>query len=211
MPTAMPKRKIVQQSGVRWRIAVIDDHARSRALVAKTVVSLGGAVVAEADTAAAGIDLVEGLRPDAVVLAVGLPDRDGVDAATEIMRRAPCPIVLLTSRAGADVARRASSAGAMAYLLKPLRPEELEPAIELAIARFAQLHAASREAASLRQALADRKRIERAKGLIMERLGVSEGEAFRVLQKTAMDRRVSLAALADAVIRAQEDTLPPER
>ena len=209
MQTVMPKRGVVRQPGARWRIAIIDDHARSRALVVKTVASLGGSVVAEADTAAAGIELVEGLRPDAVVLAVGLPDRDGVDVAAEIMRRAPCPIVLLTSRAGPDVARRARSSGAMAYLLKPLRPEELEPAIELAIARFADLDEASREAASLRQALAERKRIERAKGLLMTRLGVTEAEAFRVLQKTAMDRRVSLVTLADAVIKAQDETTLP--
>ncbi len=211
MRNLLPGREAVRPPGVRWRLVVIDDHARSRALVSDTVAALGGVVVAEADTAAGGIELVEGLRPDAVVLAVGLPDRDGVEAAAEIMRRAPCPIVLLTSRAGADVARRASTSGAMAYLLKPLRPEELEPAIELAIARFAEIHQASREAASLRQALAERKLIERAKGLLMERLGVTEAEAFRVLQKTAMDRRLALAALAEAVIKAQDGPTSPGR
>jgi len=138
-----------------------------------------------------------------VVLAVGLPDRDGVDAAAEIMRRLPCPIVLLTSRAGPTLVRRANAAGVMAYLLKPLRAEELEPAIELAIARFAELMAANRENAALRRTLADRKLIERAKGLLMQRLGLGEAEAFRALQKTAMDRRVPMAALADALIKGE--------
>jgi AmiR/NasT family two-component response regulator len=191
-------------SDVRWRIVVIDDHARSRALVAATIAAAGGAVVAEAETAAGSVDLVERLRPDAVVLAVGLPDRDGVEVAQQIMERAPCPVVLLTSRADRGVIERARGAGAMAYLVKPLRPEELAPAIELAIARFAELSQAARENEALRQALAERKLIERAKGLLMQRLGLGEAEAFRALQKTAMDRRVPMAALADALIKGEE-------
>jgi response regulator NasT len=187
----------------RWRIAVIDDHVPSRALVTSTLVAAGGAVVAEADTAAAGLALVEGLRPDAVVLAVGLPDRDGVDVAALIMERAPCAIVLLTSRAHGPVVERARLAGAMAYLVKPVRPEELAPAIELAIARFGEWHRASHEAAALRRALADRKLIERAKGVLMRRLGLGEHEAFRMLQKTAMDRRTSMADLAAALVEGE--------
>jgi two-component system, response regulator PdtaR len=188
-------------SGARWRIVVIDDHARSRALVAATIAAGGGAVVAEAETAAGSVELVERLRPDAVVLAVGLPDRDGVEVAQQIMEQAPCPVVLLTSRAERAVIERARGAGAMAYLVKPLRPEELAPAIELAIARFAELSQAARENEALRHALAERKLIERAKGLLMERLGLSEGEAFHALRKAAMDRRVTMTALADELIK----------
>jgi AmiR/NasT family two-component response regulator len=92
----------------------------------------------------------------------------------------------------------------MAYLVKPLRPEELEPAIELAIARFTELARASAETEALRRALAERKRIEQAKGVLMQRLGVSEAEAFAMLRKTAMDRRVTIAAVAEELARGGE-------
>jgi two-component system, response regulator PdtaR len=190
-------------TGPRWRIVVIDDHAPSRALVAATVTALGGAVIAEADTIAAGVEIVARVQPDVAVLAVGLPDGDGVDAAAAIMQRAPCPIVVLSSRAEDPVVQRARLAGAMAYLVKPLRPEELGPAIELAIARFAELEAANREIALLRRTLDERKTVERAKGLLMTRLGLTEAAAFRMLQKTAMDRRIAIAALAEALLKGE--------
>ena len=161
----------------RWRIVVIDDHVPSRALVRAAVARAGGAVVAEADTAGAGLDLVARERPDAAVIAVGLPDGDGIDAAAEVERRYPCPV------AGADEPRgpgrdraRPASAGAMAYLVKPLRPEELAPAVELAIARFAELARAGREAASSDARSRTARLIERAKGLLMDRLGLTEAD-----------------------------------
>ena len=188
----------------RWRIVVIDDHAPSRALVRAAVAVADGAVVAETDTAAAGIELVAQERPDVAVIAVGLPDRDGIAAAAEIERRCPCPVVVLTSHADRRLIERARQAGAMAYLVKPLRSEELAPALELAIARFAELARAGREAAALRQALEDRKTIERAKGLLMDRFGLAEAVAFRLLQKTAMDRRVAIVSLAVRLIAGED-------
>ena len=183
----------------RWRIVVIDDHVPSRALVRAAVADAGGAVVAEADTAGAGVDLVARERPDAAVIAVGLPDGDGIDAAAEIERRCPCPVRGPDEpRGSGGVIERARRAGAMAYLVKPLRSEELAPAVELAIARFAELARAGREAATLRRALEDRKTIERAKGLLMDRLGLTEAVAFRLLQKTAMDRRVPIVSSPSA-------------
>lgn len=188
----------------RWRIVVIDDHLPSRTLVRAAVASAGGVVVAEADTAGAGVDLVAQERPDAAVIAVGLPDGDGIDAAAEIERRCRCPVVVLTSHADLEVIERARQAGAMAYLVKPLRPEELAPAVELAIARFAELEQAGREASMLRRALENRKTIDRAKGLLMDRLGLTEAAAFRLLQKSAMDRRVPIAALAERLIAGED-------
>jgi response regulator NasT len=183
---------------------VIDDHVPSRALLRDAVAGAGGRVVAEADTAGAGVELVARERPDAAVIAVGLPDRDGIDAAAEIERRCPCPVVVLTSHADRDLIERARRAGAMAYLVKPLRSEELAPAVELAIARFAALERVGREAASLRRALEDRKTIERAKGLLMDRFGLTEAVAFRLLQKTAMDRRAPIVALAERLIAGED-------
>jgi response regulator NasT len=190
---------------------VIDDHTPSRTLIRAAVAEAGGTVVAEADTAASGVELVAQERPDAAVIAVGLPGRDGIDAAAEIDRRCPCPVVVLTSHAERGVIERVRRAGAMAYLVKPLRPEELAPAVELAIARFAELARAGREAAALRQALEDRKTIERAKGLLMDRLGLGEAVAFRLLQKTAMDRRVPIAILAERLITGEDPATLLER
>ena len=203
-PAAPTARRMAGPPRPRWRIVVIDDHLPSRTLVRAAVAGAGGAVVAEADTAGAGIDLVAQERPDAAVIAVGLPDGDGIDAAAEIERRCPCPVVVLTSHADRKVIERARQAGAMAYLVKPLRSEELAPAVELAIARFAELARAGREAATLRRALEDRKTIERAKGLLMDRLGLTEAVAFRLLQKSAMDRRVAIVALAERLIAGED-------
>jgi response regulator NasT len=179
---------------------VIDDHAPSRTVLRAAVTAAGGSVIAEADTANAGVEMVATARPDAAVIAVGLPDRDGIDAAAEIAQRCPCPVVVLTSHADREVIARARRAGAMAYLVKPLRSAELGPALELAIARFAQLARAGLEAAGLRRALEERKTIERAKGLLMDQLGLTEAVAFRLLQKTAMDRRVPIVTLAERLI-----------
>jgi response regulator NasT len=195
----------------RWRIVVIDDHLPSRTLLRAAVAGAGGAVVAEADTASAGVELVARERPDAAVIAVGLPDRDGIDAAAEIERRCPCPVVVLTSHADREVIERARRAGAMAYLVKPLRSAELAPAVELAIARFAQLERVELEAAGLRRALEERKTIERAKGLVMDRLGLTEAVAFRLLQKTAMDRRVPVVTLAERLIAGESPAAILER
>jgi response regulator NasT len=183
---------------------VIDDHVPSRTVLRAAVAVAGGRLVAEAATAGEGVEMVARERPDAAVIAVGLPDRDGLDAAAEIDRRCPCPVLVLTSHAAPEIIARARRAGAMAYLVKPLRSEELAPAVELAIARFRELERVGREARTLRRALEDRKSIERAKGLLMDRLGLSEAVAFRLLQKTAMDRRVPIVTLAEHVIAGED-------
>jgi two-component system, response regulator PdtaR len=205
------QRRARTASSPRWRIVVIDDHLPSRTLVRAAVAGAGGAVVAEAETAGAGIDLVTRERPDAAVIAVGLPDGDGIDAAAEIDRRCPCPVVVLTSHADQAVIERSRQAGAMAYLVKPLRAEELAPAVELAIARFAELERAGKEAAALRRALEDRKTIERAKGRLMDRLGLTEAVAFRLLQKSAMDRRTPIVALAERLLAGEDPATVLER
>jgi response regulator NasT len=119
--------------------------------------------------------------------------------------------VVLTSHADREVIERARRAGAMAYLVKPLRSAELAPAVELAIARFAQLERVELEAAGLRRALEERKTIERAKGLVMDRLGLTEAVAFRLLQKTAMDRRVPVVTLAERLIAGESPAAILER
>lgn len=184
----------------RWRVLIIDDHAPSRAAVAEAVGSQGGAVVGNGSRVEDAVRLVDKHRPDVLLLAVGLPDGDGVEAARRVMASLPCPIVLLTSHAEPDVAARAVHAGVLGFLVKPLRPAELAPALDVAVSRFRDLEAARMENEALRRKLESRKLVDRAKGLLMTRLGMSEPEAFRRIQKTAMDARMTMAEVAQALL-----------
>jgi len=172
--------------------------------VIDAVASLGGVIVGSGASAREAPELAARCRPDVVILAVGLPDGDGADAARAVMDQAPCPIVLLTSRTDAHVVERARTAGVMAYLVKPLRPQELGPAIHLAVARFREFEAVRRENEDLKKALDSRKIVERAKGLLMERQGLTESEAFRRIQKASMDGRKSMVEVAEAILLAEK-------
>ena len=160
----------------------------------------GGAVVGNGSRAEDAVRLVDKHRPDVLLLAVGLPDRDGVDAARQVMSTVPCPIVLLTSHTDTAVTARAVEAGVLGFLVKPLRPEELGPALDVAVSRFRELEAVRKENEALKQKLEARKLVDRAKGVLMSRLGLSEPEAFRRIQKTAMDTRKTMAEVARALL-----------
>jgi AmiR/NasT family two-component response regulator len=181
------------KGGVRWRVAILDDHERSRAALRAAIWAVGGEVAGEAIRCADALPLIERSKPTVAIFAVGLPDGDGIEAAAEVIARGVCPVVLFTSHTGDDLVARATAAGVMAYLLKPLRPAELAPALDLAIARW-------EEAQTLRQRLEDRKLIERAKGTLMLRHGLTEDEAFKRLRRTAMDSRRPMAEIARAVL-----------
>lgn len=186
----------------RWRVLIIDDHAQSRAAVAEAVGFHGGVVVGNGSRVEDAVRLVDKHRPDVLLLAIGLPDGDGVEAARRVMATLPCPIVLLTSHADPDVSTRAVAAGALGFLVKPLRSAELGPALDVAVTRFSELEAIRKENEALRQKLESRKLVDRAKGLLMTRLGLSEPEAFRRIQKTAMDTRKTMADVARALLLA---------
>jgi len=179
--------------GVRWRVAIVDDHERSRAELRAAVWGAGGEVVGEALRASDATTLLRRTSPDVAVFAVGLPDGDGVTAAQAAAATADCPVVLFTSHTDEELVERALEAGVMAYLLKPLRVGELAPTLDLAIARF-------REARQLRQNLEGRKVIERAKGTLMARFGLTEEEAFRRLRRAAMDSRRPMVDIAKALL-----------
>jgi response regulator NasT len=181
---------------VRWRVVIVDDHERSRARLRAAIWDAGGEVAGEAVRRTGAAAVVAAARPDVAVVAVGLPDGNGLDVAREIAATSPCAVVLLTSHSGADESRRAVDAGVMAWLAKPLRGGELAPALDVAVARF-------RELAHLRRALEERKVIERAKGLLMTRCRVDEDEAFRRLRRTAMDTRRPLVEVARGVLLAE--------
>jgi two-component system, response regulator PdtaR len=183
----------------RWKVAIVDDHERSRAALRAAIWAAGGEIAGEAYRAADALPLVQRTRPDVAVFAVGLPDGDGIDVASDVIAKASCPVVLFTSHTDETLTERAREAGVMAYLLKPLRPAELAPALDLAVARF-------REAQELRQTLEDRKVIERAKGRLMARHALTEEQAFQRLRRAAMDSRRPMVEIARAVLVSETGT-----
>ena len=177
----------------RWKVVILDDHERSRAALRAAVWAAGGEVAGEALRCADAVPLLKRAAPDVAVFAVGLPDGDGIDVAAHAIAAADCPVVLFTSHTDEGLVARAREAGVMAYLLKPLRPAELAPALDLAIARFA-------ETRELRQTLEARKVIERAKGTLMARHSLTEAEAFHRLRRAAMDSRKPMVDIARALL-----------
>jgi two-component system, response regulator PdtaR len=182
------------------RVVVAEDEALIRLDLVEMLREEGFAVVGEAGDGEQAIELARALRPDVVVLDVKMPVLDGLSAAEAISRQGSAAIVMLTAFSQADVVERAVDAGAMAYVVKPFTKADLLPAIEVAVSRHQQIVALTVEVADLGDRLESRKRIDRAKGVLMQKLGLSEPEAFRWIQKTSMDRRMSMREVADAVV-----------
>lgn len=138
-----------------------------------------------------------------VLIAVGLPDIDGIQTTSNIMRVNPVPIILVTSHHDAATVARAIKSGAMAYLIKPLRKGELSPAIELAISRFQEVVSLQRENETLKENLESRKVIERAKGMLMEQRGLTEEQAYSLIKKASMNMRKPMMDVAEAIVLAE--------
>lgn len=183
---------------------MIDDHLPSRAFLVKALNEKGFGVVGEGASGKGALKLAQATAPDAILMSVGLPDIDGIRAAQNIMEENPLPIVLLTSHSDTETIERAKEAGVMAYLLKPLREEELLPVTELAISRFEEFISLRRENEDLKKTLEARKAIERAKGVLMKQQGLSEPEAFSLIQKKSMDLRKPMVEIAQAIILNEE-------
>jgi response regulator NasT len=164
----------------------------------------GYVVLGEARTGAEAVTLARDLEPDVVVLDVKMPDLDGVEAARRILAERPVPVLLLTAYTDATLVRRAADVGVLGYLVKPFGSKELAPAIEMAIARHAEIVALREEASTLADALAARKAIERAKGLLMQREDMTEAEAFDRLRQASQKSRQPLKVIADAIVAAFE-------
>jgi two-component system, response regulator PdtaR len=182
------------------RVVVAEDEALIRLDLVEMLREEGFAVVGEAGDGEQAVEIARALRPDVVVLDVKMPVLDGLSAAETIGREGLAAIVMLTAFSQADVVERAVDAGAMAYVVKPFTKSDLLPAIEVALSRHHQIAALTAEVADLGERFESRKRIDRAKGVLMQKLGISEPEAFRWIQKTSMDRRMSMREVADAVV-----------
>ncbi|GGU35124.1 ANTAR domain-containing response regulator [Lentzea flava] len=182
------------------RVLVAEDEALIRLDLVEMLREEGYEVAGEAADGEEAIKLATELNPDLVILDVKMPKVDGIEAAQHIAGHRIAPVVILTAFSQRDLVERARDAGAMAYLVKPFAKRDLVPAIELAMSRFSELAALEQEVAGLTERLETRKVVERAKGILMTKQGLSEPEAFRWVQRTAMDRRTTMKAVAEAVI-----------
>jgi two-component system, response regulator PdtaR len=182
----------------RVRIVVAEDEALIRMDLVEMLVDAGYEVVAEAGDGVQAIELVKAEKPDLAILDVKMPILDGISAAEEIISH--CPVLMLTAFSQRELVDRARDAGVMAYVLKPFTINDLVPAIEIAISRHLQMKSLADEVADLHQRLETRKLIDRAKGILMAALNLTEPQAFSWIQKAAMDRRLTMREVAEAVI-----------
>jgi response regulator NasT len=194
-------------SGTGTRVLIAEDEALIRLDLREMLQEEGFDVVGEAADGEQAVALAEQLLPDLVICDIKMPKMDGIAAAAQIAGKRLAPVVMLTAFSQRDLIERARDAGAMAYLIKPFQKRDLLPAIEMAVSRFAEIKALEAEVTGLRDRLEVRKLIERAKGSLMLAHGMSEPEAFRWIQRAAMDNRTSMRAVAELVL-AGEATAP---
>jgi len=187
-------------NGDRAKVLVAEDEALIRLDLVELLEDAGYEVVAQAGDGKEAVELARQTNPDVVVMDVKMPEMDGISAAEIITDERIAPVVMLTAFSQPDLVDRASQAGAMAYVVKPFDASDVVPAIEVARARFTQLVQVEAEVQDLEDRLASRKKVDQAKALLQEGLGLSEAEAFRWIQKTAMDLRKPMAEVAQGVI-----------
>ena len=187
-------------SSGKTRVLIAEDEALIRLDLKEMLEEEGYDVVGEVGDGQQAVDRAAELRPDLVILDIQMPVLDGLSAAERIAGERIAPVIVLTAFSQRDLVERARDAGAMAYLVKPFNKNDLVPAIEVARARFAEMSALDSEVRSLEDRLEARKSIEKAKGKLMTDQGMTEADAFRHIQRTAMNERTSMKALADRIL-----------
>ncbi|MFH9354118.1 ANTAR domain-containing response regulator [Kitasatospora sp. NPDC017646] len=186
------------------RIVIAEDEALIRLDLKEMLEEEGYTVVGEAGDGETAVRLVEELKPDLAIFDVKMPVLDGLSAAEQIHEKHLAPVLMLTAFSQRELVDRARDAGAMAYIVKPFSKSDLVPAIEMAVSRYTEMRALEKEIGDLTQRLETRKLVDRAKGVLQTKFGLSEPAAFRWIQKTSMDRRMTMAAVAEAVIEEGE-------
>jgi AmiR/NasT family two-component response regulator len=186
------------------RIAVADDEPDMRDYFKKSLSRLGHQVISVAQNGRELVEQCRALSPDLVITDIKMPEMDGIDAATQIYQERPVPVILVSAYHDAALVERAEADHIMGYLVKPIKQADLVPTIAIAMRRFEQFQALRQEATDLRQALADRKIIEQAKGILMKKAKLDEGDAFRRLQKLASEKNRKLVEIASMILTAEE-------
>lgn len=206
MPDEAPLADALNEDGVttksekRPRVMVAEDEALIRLDLIELLKEQGYDVVGEAADGEAAVTMARELEPDLVVMDVKMPKQDGIAAASIIAEERIAPVVMLTAFSQRELVERAREAGAMAYVVKPFDASDVVPAIEIAMARYAEIRAVEDEVEDLEERLASRKAVDQAKGLLQQQYGMSEAEAFRWIQKSAMDMRRTMREVAEGVI-----------
>lgn len=195
--------------GPPLRVLIVEDEALIRLDLREMLEEEGFDVVGEAADGEQAVALATDLLPDLVICDIKMPKMDGIAAAAQITTARIAPVVMLTAFSQRDLIERARDAGAMAYLVKPFQKRDLLPAIEMATSRFAEIRALESEVTGLKDRLEARKLIERAKGALMTAHPMTEPEAFRWIQRAAMDNRTSMRAVAELVLSGEADATPP--
>ncbi len=184
------------------RILIADDESLRVMSLKGQLETIGHRVVAEASNGKEAVHLAQELKPDLAILDIKMPELDGIEAAKQIMTERPIPIILLTAYSEQELAERAAEANVSAYLMKPVSEHDLLPAIALAVQRFKEFQSLHQEVDNLRDALETRKLVERAKGILMRRLNLTEEEAFRRMQRRSQNENKKLGEIAQAIITA---------
>ncbi|MFI9391488.1 ANTAR domain-containing response regulator [Streptomyces bauhiniae] len=187
------------------RVVIAEDEALIRLDLKEMLEEEGYTVVGEAGDGEQAVELAREHKPDLVILDVKMPKMDGISAAEKIAEESIAPVLMLTAFSQRDLVERARDAGAMAYLVKPFSKTDVVPAIEMAVSRFTELKQLEQEVADLSQRLETRKLVDRAKSILQTEYGLSEPAAFRWIQKTSMDRRLSMQQVAEAVISDDQE------
>ena len=186
------------------RILVAEDEALIRLDLAEMLVEAGYDVVGQASNGEQAVEMATELTPDLVIMDVKMPVMDGITAAEQIGAARICPVVMLTAFSQTELVERARDAGVMAYIVKPFTASDLAPAIDIARHRWTEVKALEQEISDLGERLETRKAVDRAKGVLMKKLKITEAEAFRWIQKTAMDRRLGMREVAEAVVAGMD-------
>ena len=186
------------------RVLLAEDEALIRLDLAEMLTDAGYEVVGQASNGEEAVSLADSLQPDLIIMDVKMPVMDGLTAAETIGEKRICPVIMLTAFSQKELVERARDAGVMAYIVKPFTQADLAPAVDIATSRWAELKALEGEIADLGERLETRKAVDRAKGILMTRLKLSEADAFRWIQKTAMDRRLGMREVADAVVAGMD-------
>ncbi|MEU1474958.1 ANTAR domain-containing response regulator [Streptomyces sp. NPDC001668] len=187
------------------RVVIAEDEALIRLDLKEMLEEEGYSVVGEAGDGEQAVELAREHKPDLVILDVKMPKLDGISAAEKIAEERIAPVLMLTAFSQRDLVERARDAGAMAYLVKPFSKSDVVPAIEMAVSRFTELKELENEVADLTQRLETRKLVDRAKSILQTSYGLTEPAAFRWIQKTSMDRRMSMQQVAEAVIQDADE------